>query len=185
METRFIPTSRLKYYDVVNANGDDLGQVQNFMVDMVTGRITLVIVAFGGFLGLTDKWVAFPFERLAWRSKDKKFLLNVPKEAVVEAPGIDKETWPNDVSAEWIKDVYAKYGCSLYWENRLGETFNTGQRVEKSGIYEYLAHTDPKSCKVECQPSDNEYEIPLSKGEVFPPIKSCGKAAVWRLVREA
>jgi len=31
---RFIPTNRLERYDLVNEQGQDLGQVQNFVVDM-------------------------------------------------------------------------------------------------------------------------------------------------------
>ncbi|MBN1191084.1 MAG: YjzC family protein [Dehalococcoidales bacterium] len=185
MASRFTPTSRLKRYDVVNANGEDLGQVQTFIVDMVTGRITLVVVAFGGILGLTDKWVAIPFERLVWRPKDNKFLLNVPRQALEEAPGINKDTWPKRVTAKWLASVYAKYGCSPYWKSRMGETFNSGEKVKKSGVYEYVAHIGAKSCQVDCQPTDAERELPLSTGETFPPLRSCGKAAVWRLIRAA
>ena len=48
---RFIPTNRLERYDLVNEKGQDLGQVQNFVIDMLAGRIAFVIVAFGGMLG--------------------------------------------------------------------------------------------------------------------------------------
>jgi PRC-barrel domain. len=58
--TRFIPTSRLKRYDVVNKKGEDMGQVQTFVVDMVVSRIAFVVVSFEGFLGISDKWFAMP-----------------------------------------------------------------------------------------------------------------------------
>ncbi len=48
-----------------------------------------------------------------------------------------------------------------------------------------MAHVDPRSCKLDCQPTDAEREMPLTKGATFPPLRSCGKAAVWRLVRAA
>ena len=57
---RFIPTSRLERYDLVNEKGQDLGQVQNFVIDMLAGRIAFVIVAFGGMLGISDRWFAMP-----------------------------------------------------------------------------------------------------------------------------
>ena len=183
--SRYVPTSRLVRYDVINANGEDMGQIQNFVVDMVTGRVTMVIVSFGGILGLTDKWLALPFERLVWRPKIKKFILNVPRQALKDAPGINKDTWPKRVTTKWLDNVYAKYGCSPYWKRRMGETFNSGELVKKSGIYEYVAHVDPKSCKADCQPTSAEREIPLSRGETFPPLRSCKEAAVWRLVRAA
>jgi sporulation protein YlmC with PRC-barrel domain len=183
MKNRFVPTSRLKVYDVTNDNGDDLGQIQNFMVDIVTGRITLVIVAFGGFMGISDKWLAIPFERLCWNPDGKKFIINVAQESLKEAKGIDKSKWPEDVSAEWLENVYIAYGCCPYWKEQLGEIFHTGQKVVQSGIYEYVYLKDLNTS--ECQPTKDEKELALSKGETFPPVRSCGKAAAWRLVRAA
>jgi sporulation protein YlmC with PRC-barrel domain len=185
MKNRFVPTSRLKIYDVVNAGGEDLGQVQNFMIDMCAGRVTLVIVAFGGTLGFNDKWLAIPFEKMVWYPEEHKFILNVPREMLEKARGIDKDKWPEGVDADWLKEVYTTYGCCFYWEEHIGEVFHTGQKAEHSGIYEYVAHSDPKEYDPSCHPSDAEKEIPLSKGETFPPVRSCGKSAMWRLVRLA
>lgn len=185
MENRQVSTKRLEAYDITNAEREDLGQVQNFMVDMVTGRVSLAIVAFGGVLGLTDKWLAIPFERLTWEPENKKFILNVPREILEKAPGIDKRTWPDSVNTKWMAEIYSRYGCSPYWKEHLGETFKTAAVVPTSGVYEYIAHVDGPSCTPDCAPSEAEREVPLSKGEKFPPIRSCGKSAVWRLVRAA
>ena len=185
LSPEIVPTSRLELYDVVNLRGEDMGQVQNFMIDMVTGRVALVIVAFGGMLGISDHWIAIPFERMVWKPAEKKFVLNLPRTALEDAPGIDKDRWPAGVNAEWLSGVYARYGCSPYWEKRLGETFHTGERAQQSGVYEYITHLDGNSCALDCQPSPAEVEIPLAVGETFPPVRSCGKPAVWRLVRLA
>lgn len=55
-----VPAHQLAYYDVVNPEGEDLGQVQEFMLDVPKGRIAFIVVSFGGILGLTDKWFALP-----------------------------------------------------------------------------------------------------------------------------
>ncbi|MDD1711007.1 MAG: PRC-barrel domain-containing protein, partial [Methanoregulaceae archaeon] len=57
---RFVPSISLARYDVVNKKGEDMGQVQTFIVDMRYGLIAFALVAFGGFLGITDKWFALP-----------------------------------------------------------------------------------------------------------------------------
>ena len=54
---RFVPSIRLSQYNVVNKKGDDMGQVQTFIIDMHEGLIAFALVAFGGFLGITDKVV--------------------------------------------------------------------------------------------------------------------------------
>ena len=62
MNKYLIPAHRLPEYDVVNSAGEDLGQAQEFMIDMTTGHVAYVVVAFGGTLGLSDKWLAMPFD---------------------------------------------------------------------------------------------------------------------------
>lgn len=58
----------------------------------------------------------------------------------------------------------------------------TGNLNDRSGIYEFAGHVDGSTG---CHPSEEEREIPLAAGERFPPIRSCGKAAVRELARNA
>ena len=111
---RFIPTNRLEQYDLINKKGQDLGQVQNFVVDMVAGRIALVIVAFGGMLGISDKWFAMPWELMTWSPEHKKFILDMEQKVLETAPGLHKATWMEDINAEWVDRVYLHYGLASY-----------------------------------------------------------------------
>jgi sporulation protein YlmC with PRC-barrel domain len=117
--TRFIPTNRLEQYDVVNQRGQDMGQVQNFVVDMVVGRIAFAIVSFEGFLGISDKWFAMPWDILTWSVADKKFILDMTKEALEKAPGMDKSKWPDEINFELIARSYHHFGVAPYWESTL------------------------------------------------------------------
>jgi sporulation protein YlmC with PRC-barrel domain len=49
--------------DVQSRNGDIIGEIENLVVDR-RGRITHAIIDVGGFLGIGDKQVAVPFDRL-------------------------------------------------------------------------------------------------------------------------
>lgn len=112
---RLIPATRMELYDVVNPEGEDLGQVQNFMVDPETGRIAFMVVAFGGFLGLTDKWIAIPMEVLRWDIDSDYFVMDVPRETLERAPGLYKGEWPDEVDLSWMEEVYTCFGCQPYW----------------------------------------------------------------------
>jgi sporulation protein YlmC with PRC-barrel domain len=119
---RFVPTNRLGVYDVVNKEDKDMGQVQNFVVDMQTGRIAFVIVSFGGSLGMGDKWFAMPWDALKWHRDTKKFILDMPVETLKKAPGLDKgrwleelDEWQKDEDLEWLRGVYSHYGTRPYW----------------------------------------------------------------------
>lgn len=109
------PVHRLGFYDVVNPSGEDLGQVQEFMLDIAQGRIAFVVVSFGGILGLTDKWFTLPWELLKW-SGGQKFVLDMPREVLETAPGLDKKTWSEDIDLSWLVKCYAYFACVPYWE---------------------------------------------------------------------
>jgi sporulation protein YlmC with PRC-barrel domain len=115
--TRFIPTSRLKRYDVINKQGQDMGQVQTFVVDMVVGRIAFVVVSFEGFLGISDKWFALPWEMMSWSTDNKKFILDMSKETLEKAPGMDKNNWPDNIDFPMVVRTYNHFGVAPYWDS--------------------------------------------------------------------
>lgn len=57
--------------------------------------------------------------------------------------------------------------------------YRTGQIAPQTGRYEFAGYIDGTTDK---QPTAQERIIPLGKGETFPPIRSTGKAAFWRLI---
>ena len=62
----------------------------------------------------------------------------------------------------------------------IGSEFHTGERAPVSGVYQYVRHVSGS-----CGYTPAEKEIPLSKGEIFPPHRSCSKSVVWKLIRYA
>jgi len=120
---RFVPSIRLEQYDVVNKKGEDMGQVQTFVVDMSEGLIAFALVAFGGFLGITDKWFAMPWAALKWHPETQKFILDMPKEVLRNAPGMDKDKWLEEID-KWQEgkglECVDRY-CTYYgYESYLG-----------------------------------------------------------------
>jgi hypothetical protein len=116
---RFIPANKLERYDLVNGKGHDLGQVQNFVVDMLTGRVAFVIVAFGGMLGISDKWFAMPWEIMAWSPENKKFILDMPQKVLETAPGMNKSKWIEEINSDFLAKCYLHYGLAPYWDSSL------------------------------------------------------------------
>jgi uncharacterized protein YegP (UPF0339 family)/sporulation protein YlmC with PRC-barrel domain len=118
---RFVASNRLAQYNVVNKKGEDMGQVQTFVVDMHEGMIAFAIVSFGGFLGITDKWFALPWGALKWQPKTMKFILNMSEEVLKNAPGMDKDKWLEEID-KWQEDkdlelldhYYTYYGYESY-----------------------------------------------------------------------
>ncbi|AKG54073.1 hypothetical protein DGWBC_1435 [Dehalogenimonas sp. WBC-2] len=120
-QARFVPTIRLKEYDVINKKGEDMGQVQTFVVDMHEGLIAFVLVAFGGTLGFDDKWFALPWDALKWHPETHKFILDMPEEVLKNAPGMNKDGWLQEIE-KWQKEddladidrYYTRHGYQAY-----------------------------------------------------------------------
>jgi uncharacterized protein YegP (UPF0339 family)/sporulation protein YlmC with PRC-barrel domain len=132
---RFVPSVRLAQYDVVNKKGDDMGQVQTFVVDMREGLIAFALVAFGGFLGITDKWFAIPWAALKWHPETMRFILDMPEEVLKNAPGMHKDKWLEEID-KWQKEtdleLLDRYYTSHGYESYQGIV---QKRITKIGSY--------------------------------------------------
>jgi hypothetical protein len=101
---------------VQNRKGEDLGSINDVMVDASSGRIAYAILSFGGFLGIGNKLFAIPWDALTFKPDKQVFLIRVDKETLEEAPGsFDPNDWPDMADKRWGKKVYAHYGYDPYW----------------------------------------------------------------------
>lgn len=96
--------------DVYNKDGEDLGDIKEFMIDMATGKVTYAVLSFGGLLGMGDKLFAVPWAALALDTANKRFSLNVLKADLKDAPGFNKDAWPSMSDRTWASGVHEYYG---------------------------------------------------------------------------
>jgi uncharacterized protein YjbJ (UPF0337 family)/sporulation protein YlmC with PRC-barrel domain len=106
-------------YRVINPAREDLGKIEDIVIDMESGRIAYAVLSFGGFLGFGNKLFAIPWEALRLSSQDDEFILHVNKEVLENAPGFDKDHWPEMADRQWGASVYSYYGYQPYWEDSL------------------------------------------------------------------
>ncbi len=97
--------------DVVNSQGEDLGAIKEFMIDMESGKVAYAVLSFGGLLGMGDKLFAVPWSALALDTVHKRFTLDVSKEELQDAPGFDKSRWPAMSDKTWARGVHKFYGA--------------------------------------------------------------------------
>ena len=101
---------------VVNADGDNLGDIEHIMLDVPSGRVAYAVLSFGGFLGMGDKLFAIPWHALILDADNKCFVLDIPKERLEQAPGFNKDRWPSMADQRWAADVHRFYNIEPYWE---------------------------------------------------------------------
>lgn len=101
---------------VVNPQGEDLGTIEDIMLDVGSARIAYAVLSFGGILGMGDKLFAIPWGALTLDVDQKCFVLDIQKEQLKNAPGFDKDHWPSMADPVWASQVYAFYKQQPYWQ---------------------------------------------------------------------
>jgi sporulation protein YlmC with PRC-barrel domain len=114
-EPRVMRSSTIVGSPVRNLKGDDLGKINELMIDVTTGRIAYAVLAYGGFLGMGDKLFAIPWEALMKSSDERQFVLDLDEETLKTAPGFDRDHYPTTADTNWLSNVYTHYGYTPYW----------------------------------------------------------------------
>lgn len=103
-------------YKVRNQKVQELGHVEDIMLDIDRGSIAYVVLGFGGVLGLGEKLFAVPWCALRINRADRCFMLDVEKEQLKKAPGFDKDHWPDLSDEQWVRSIHSFYNVPCYWE---------------------------------------------------------------------
>jgi hypothetical protein len=88
-------------------NEDTIGEIDDLVLDAVS---------VGGFLGIGDKLVAVPWKSFQHRKDEDGNLyvsLDTTKEKLEQAPGFDKDNWPDFANPQWSSDNDRHYGVSV------------------------------------------------------------------------
>jgi sporulation protein YlmC with PRC-barrel domain len=96
--------------DVYNKDGENLGTIKEFMIDMASGKVAYAVLSFGGLLGLGDKLFAVPWAAMKLDTANRRFTLDVLKDALLDAPGFNKDRWPSMSDRTWASGVHEFYG---------------------------------------------------------------------------
>jgi len=130
METRaqavpsILKISEIMGITVENAQKDNIGEIKEVVVDPSDGSVAYAVLEAGGFLGMGEKYFAIPWRAFQTVADDddkgdvERLILNVDKDRLKNAPGFDKDNWPDMADAKWGQTVHTYYGQQNYWEQR-------------------------------------------------------------------
>jgi len=112
----FMLASDLKGNKIVNKSAEDLGTLEDYMVDLETGRIAYAVLSFGGWFGMGSKLFAIPWYAFKMQlfENELRIVLNVDKEVLTKAQGFDKSQLP--LSYDQLSMVYKFFGYKPYWQ---------------------------------------------------------------------
>jgi len=110
---------------------EELGYIEDLVIEPDSGKIEYVAVSIGGVLGIGDKLVAVPWKSIECRPEkgssseagqeaEKIAMLNVEKEKLKNIEGFDQDNWPDMANSRWRQ------------EN--DRQFQTSRRSERQGL---------------------------------------------------
>ncbi len=109
-----VSASTLSNDDVYNRQGEKLGSIKDLMMDIQSGRVCYAVLSFGGFLSLGEKLFAVPWSALAVDTENQRLLLDTNEVRLKDAPGFDKDNWPNMADPFWEENIQSFYGTDVY-----------------------------------------------------------------------
>ncbi|MCW8400082.1 PRC-barrel domain-containing protein [Legionella sp. PATHC038] len=110
MENRgIVKSGELTGSKVMNPAHESLGEIAEVVIDKQSGKVNYLVLDFGGFLGFGNKYFAVPWNLFLYDNKDDCFILNVEKQHLKDAPGFDKNHWPNFSAPEFKTTITGFY----------------------------------------------------------------------------
>lgn len=106
-----ILSSRVTGAMIVNPAGERLGHIEDLSVHKQSGRVIYAIVAFGGFLGIGERWHPVPWSLLEYDPSAAGYVVALDKSVLKDAPSLSREEL-EDLGAgdRWRARLYEYYG---------------------------------------------------------------------------
>lgn len=120
---RDMRASKLIGQEVRNTTGEKLGEIRDLIVDVAAERVHYAVLAFGGTLGLGEKMFAYPISSFKPTGDNYQLVLNVDKEKMKNAPGFERNNWPDFTDNRYRSEVDRYFRA-----NAVGAT-PTGERL--------------------------------------------------------
>lgn len=95
--------------DVYNHHDEKIGDIKEIMLEMSGGKISYAVLSFGSFLGMGEKLFAVPWSALTLDTVNKRFMLHIEKDRLDNAPGFDKDNWPDMADNTWRELIHSYY----------------------------------------------------------------------------
>lgn len=104
-----IASDRVEGTSVYDPGGERLGSIARFMVDKVSGQVEYAELAFGGILGIGNRYYPLPWQALSYDTDKGGYIVNVTREQIEGAPNFEGEQRP-DYDRTYAEQLYGYWG---------------------------------------------------------------------------
>lgn len=131
--------SKLTGTSVKNPKNEDIGDVEDFVIDAPNGHVAYTVVSFGGFWGIGEKYAAIPATAVDFQSQPGVAAINADRQAL-ESVAFDPGKWPDLTSREYsqrLREVFKEepYRATLGYVSPSQPKANSQQAWSAQGDY--------------------------------------------------
>ncbi|HLH48659.1 MAG TPA: PRC-barrel domain-containing protein [Roseiarcus sp.] len=110
-----IAADKVQGTTVYNTAGENLGSIQDVMIDKKSGNVAYAIMSFGGFLGIGNKYHPLPWSMLKYDTSKGGYVVNLSRSVLEKAPNYAAGNPPAWGNREYETSIHDYYGVSPYW----------------------------------------------------------------------
>ena len=100
---------------VVNVTGDDIGKIEDVVLDKSSNSIMFAVVGFDGFFGINEKFHPVPWSSLNYDRRLQSYVVPYTMEQLREAPVGTIEELTGDLGEEFRDRSYKYYDVPRDW----------------------------------------------------------------------
>ena len=94
--------SRLMDYQLNSDQGQQIGQIEEIVVNLDSKTVGYVAANFSGILGVADKLFAVPYDSINYNLSSATVTIpNINQQALESAQGFTRESWPQEADPNW------------------------------------------------------------------------------------
>ena len=110
------PHQDLRGFKVIGTNGQDIGRVEDLLIDDTEKKVRFLLVGSGGFLGtgIGEKQFLIPVDAITQIGKES-VTIDRTGEHVVSGPHYDPQLMDEGELLKHYNDVYTYYGMMPFW----------------------------------------------------------------------
>jgi sporulation protein YlmC with PRC-barrel domain len=110
---QIIAADKVEGTAVYNMAGDKVGTIRNVMIDKLSGKVVYATLAFGGVLGVGEKYHALPWGVLKYNTDLGGYQVDIDREKLQAGPSATEEELTRNLQdKDWGRKVYDYYGSS-------------------------------------------------------------------------
>lgn len=88
---------------LINTKDRYLGNIESISIHGQGGKIAYVVISHGGVLGLGEKYIGIPWDKLRWIQEEDIYVLDIPAQLLEKAPDIGETVWPVKIDFSWLE----------------------------------------------------------------------------------